>query len=264
MKLAVLFWIYKDLDVCRNRARWLRRLNPDTPVYCLFGGQAADAEAFRVGLGGLIDDFYVFDQDWDAHRKWWHGDQMISRWYEDRGRLLEWDTVFIAQWDMLLLGGLDRLCGGLQPEQLILPSYQEVAAVEHYWWWVQPECPQRPDYDAFLALMRRQGYDASPHCCHFVSAALPRSFLERYAAIPEPDVGFLEYKMPTYAAAWGYAVSSDHVFDPAWKYDPDMGRLKWLLAPINAEGRTIPGWLVWLDYVRGKRAFHPYYKSWRR
>ena len=39
MQLAILFWCYKDVRICRDRLQHLRRDNPHSPIYLLFGGE---------------------------------------------------------------------------------------------------------------------------------------------------------------------------------------------------------------------------------
>ena len=56
MKPSVLFWFYKDFDVCKERLRKLRVLNPEVTVFALYGGMAGDIPAAQAALLGLVDD----------------------------------------------------------------------------------------------------------------------------------------------------------------------------------------------------------------
>ena len=47
-RLAILFWYYKDPELCADRVADLRKLNPGTPIHGLFGGDAATFEAFQT------------------------------------------------------------------------------------------------------------------------------------------------------------------------------------------------------------------------
>ncbi len=42
VQLGILFWFYRDVGLCRNRLRLLRRRNPGTPIYGLYGGPRSD------------------------------------------------------------------------------------------------------------------------------------------------------------------------------------------------------------------------------
>lgn len=259
MDLAILFWVYKEPELCVERARLLRRFNPGRKIYVLFGGAGADRPAFEAALASVTDDFYAFDEPWPAQRKWLHGDQLISAWHRDRGRHLTWDTIFIAQWDLLMLAPLEQLCGALQADELLLPGLRPVDEVADWWWWTRPGSEERRDYDAFLASLGACA-PAHPLCCNFLAAALPRRFLDRYAQLATPDVGFLEYKMPIYAQAWGFGFCTRHAFNPFWRTDPAASRLGRRFATLHAEKGEIPTLMVQLNSVLpwGRRVFHPY------
>jgi hypothetical protein len=85
MKLAILFWFYKEFDTCAERLDILRRLNPDTPIYGLYGGAPEAADAVRARLGDWLDDFYAFPRPRTPHWKWLNGDRLIASWMQARG-----------------------------------------------------------------------------------------------------------------------------------------------------------------------------------
>ncbi|HET9729236.1 MAG TPA: hypothetical protein VFR41_07445, partial [Acidimicrobiia bacterium] len=107
--IAILFWCYRDLPVCENRIAGLRRLNPGTRIFVLYGGPNGDADRFRNALAPVVDDFYGFDREVSSTWKWRNGDLMLADWFDRRGKDLEWDHVFIVQWDMLVLAPLRDL-----------------------------------------------------------------------------------------------------------------------------------------------------------
>jgi hypothetical protein len=88
LQMAVLFWCYKEPEICRERLALLRRYDPELPVYVLYGGEPHDAPEFEKKLQGLHDDFWIFDTKAAAsgisnaaHEpeggkrwKWYHGD----------------------------------------------------------------------------------------------------------------------------------------------------------------------------------------------
>ena len=63
VNLAILFWCYKELALCEDRVRSMRRDNPDTRIFVLFGGEPEDSSDFEQALTPFIDDFYVFDDE---------------------------------------------------------------------------------------------------------------------------------------------------------------------------------------------------------
>jgi len=263
MKLAILLWIYKEPELCANRACVLRKLNPDIPIYVLFGGNLADSAEYEDLLRPWVDDFYAFPEPWTAQRKWLHGDQLIAAWHCERGRGFSWDTLFIAQWDLLLLRPLPQLCGTLRPDQLILPGLRPVREVADFWWWVRPGSTEGDDYARFSRSLGAN-FPSEPLCCNFVAGALPRRFLELYAALAAPDLGFLEYKMSIWAQVWGFGFCRDHAFQLAW--ETEKGRIRGLRrfdvmhagkAPVSRALVALNSALPW-----GRRAIHPFHELW--
>lgn len=264
MQRAILFWCYRDLALCRSRLRLLRHFDPDAPIYVLYGGPIGRADAFAEALGPLADDFWAFDERRPRSWKWRHGNLMIRKWHIDRGRYLPWDTVVVAQWDLLMFGGVEALFPTLGPDELLISGLRPLHEVEAWWPWVRPDRPrERARYEAFLAsLRRRHGAALDDHlrCGLFVVVCLPRSFLEAYGRYADAEEGFLEYSVPTLASLWGHAFCTDHPHRPWWRGDPAAAAPAPRERVLNAGAevprrRTILGELL---RPRGRRIFHPY------
>jgi hypothetical protein len=262
MKLAILFWFYKEFDTCAERLDLLRRLNPETPIYGLYGGALEAADAVRARLGDRLDDFYAFPEARDAHWKWLNGDRLIASWMRARGAELAWDTVVVVQWDMLVLAPVHALFGPLQPGEALLSGYRPLSEVADWWGWAGGRDPEKAAMlEAFRARLRSDwGVDGPLWCCLFIVICLPRDLLARYVGSGPPAEGFLEYKLPTLAHHWGFPVRRDLGFDPWWAADPATREAPERLRTLNAVGREAP-----LEIVRseladpgGLRVFHPF------
>ncbi|MEE7479145.1 class I SAM-dependent methyltransferase [Methylobacterium hispanicum] len=260
-RLAVLFWFYHEPEICAARLRHLRALNPDTPIYGLFGGSLSDAAAIAAQLGTLLDDLYVYGEERDPVWKHRHGDQLIAAWHRDRGRQLVWDTLVVVQWDMLVLRPLAELFGSLRTGEALFSGFRPAAEVADWWGWLNPRNPERVvDRDAFQNYLRdRQGYEGPLWCCLFIVVCLPRIFLDRYVEAGHPEIGFLEYKIPTLARAFGIPIREDHPFKPWWAADPqtkgapDSDRL------LNAVGADVPREIIEAEGAAGRGAIiHPF------
>lgn len=258
MKLAILFWIYKEPEICAERARLLRRFNPDTPIYVLYGGEVEDAPIFAEALKTWTDDFYTFPEPWPALKKWLQGDQLLSAWHRERGVQLDWDTFFIAQWDLLLLSPLAELCGSLGTDQVLLPGLRPIREVRDWWWWTRPNSEEGEEYQRFVDALGER-FPEDPYCCNFLAGALPRRFMDDYARIENPDLGFLEYKMPVYAQVFGFDFCRDHQFNPIWQAE-NRSRLLRVFDTFHAEKTPIPRPVAFLNakLPGGRRVFHPY------
>jgi hypothetical protein len=263
-RLGLLFWFYARPLLCRNRLALLRRYHPATPIYGLYGGPPDDAPRFVRALSDQLDDLYVFRSAHGARWRWQHGDLMIADWFHRRGRNLpEWDTVAVVQWDLLAFDTLDRLLTPLRPGELVLTGLRPAAEVAAWWYWTRPGTSRRAAYDAFQAYLRRQhGAAPAPWACQFILAALPRPFLARYTEAHPPELGFLEYKLPTYARLFGTpmrALAATPGAGPAscWAYDSAATTPG---TPLNADGLEVSLLTVWrhLRQPDGARLFHPF------
>jgi len=275
MKLAIVFWFYKEPEICQNRLQILRQYNPTTPIYGLYGGDLAAADQYKSALSLYLDDFYVFSEAKDSYWKWIQGDLMITQWYRDRGKHLEWDTIVVVQWDMLVFGAVEELFSMLKQDEILLSGLRPVAEVENDWQWVSPKIPDlRQRYLDFLAHVRKiYDYKQNPLGCLFIVVGFPRTFLEQYSKVEEPELGFLEYRIPMYAQVFETPFCHNHPFD-AWWVDVDpvfwvKNPLKraWLSLylrlnpnPLNPAKREISLIPIYrhLATKSGARVFHPY------
>jgi hypothetical protein len=258
-RTAILFWFYKDLPVCRNRLDLLRRDNPETAIFGLFGGDVGEADQFRDALMPQLDDFYVFERDTSSKWKWLNGDLMLAAWYEERGHRYEWDHVFVAQWDMLVLQNVDELVPFLGPDDVLLSGALPVAAVEPRWVWSKGG--HEAEYRAFLAGVHSEFGDVEPMSCVFIVACLPRRLLAAYTQLSSPETGYVEYRLPTLARAIRLHFVDDDRFS-AWRpADGASGRPTRRQRFINGSRRPIllPSVLAELARRDGARVFHPYH-----
>lgn len=258
MNLAILFWFYKEADICVNRLQLLKQYNPQLKIYGLYGGDPADADQYQQKLKIYLDDFYVFDAITDSVWKWEHGDLMILDWFEKRGNNLIWDSVAVVQWDMLVFDSLKSQFPDLQKDQIFLSGLQNLdSETEKNWYWTSPEHDQRKRYTDFLEYVKTEyRFTNELLCCLFIFQIFPRLFFKKYLSVKEKELGMLEYKIPIYAS----------IFQLSF-YEKEMG-VRWhekKMKPLNAIPEEIPA-----DYIqkelrkkKGWRIFHPYFKIWK-
>lgn len=261
MNLGILFWFYKDLDVCRNRLQLLRRYNPDAPIFGLYGGNKDEAELFKSHLAPYLDDFSSVLSERDAEWKWLNGDLIITEWYRQVGWSLSWDTIIVAQWDMLILGPVAKVFAELREGEILLSGLRKVEEVFDWWRWVKQD-EQR--YLEFVDYIHNEfDYSDSLWCCQFVVACLPRRFFERYVNVKEPELGFIEYRVPTYARIFGVPFSNSKYIKCWWPTEPAAGDVPVRNRTITAAGQPISFKTIGyhLAQPNGSRIFHPVGKA---
>jgi len=258
MNLAILFWFYKEPKICENRLKLIKKYNPSLKVYGLFGGKVSEAESYKEKLSDYLDDFYTFDLDKDSDWRWINGDLMILDWFDKKGRDLDWDSIAIVQWDMLVFDSLLNQFAGIKKDQIYLSGLREIdKEVENKWDWVEPGSKERQNYLEFLEYVKKNyGYTGRPPLCSlFIFQIFPRMFLEKYLTVKNREVGMLEYKIPIYAKIFGIDFFKKDI-GVHWFSDKQK--------PLNAVPKEIPR-----DYIDKRlkkkddwRIFHPYYKIW--
>ncbi len=260
MNLAIVFWFYKKPRICINRLRLIKKTNPDLKIYGLYGGEKNQADYFKKILNPYLDDFYTSpyeDSDW----KWRHGDLMILDWYERRGKRLEWDSVAVIQWDMLVFGSLRKIFRGMKKGQIYLSGFRLLnKSIEQKWHWTQSNNPsERRRYEEFLDFIKiNYKYKGPVYVCLFIFQIFPRVFFEKYTCIKKSnrEIGFLEYKIPMLVKAFDI---------PVFKKDLGVLWFKNEIKPLNAVSREIDSMYIQneLKKKNGWRIFHPYFKLWK-
>ena len=87
----------------------LRYYNPKTKIFGLFGGDIDNYKQAEKKTIYLLDDLFFYNETKDQQWKWKHGDLMINHWYRERGKNLEWNSLVLVQWDMLLFESIDNI-----------------------------------------------------------------------------------------------------------------------------------------------------------
>jgi hypothetical protein len=265
MKPDVLFWFYKNFDTCRKRLERLRQFNEGIRIFALYGGPLREAEIARNALDEFVDDFYVYTEEKDSSWKHIHGEQMIASWYIERGRHLEWETIFIMQWDMLILEPLETLFFGLRSHEILLSGFTPISTVSSWWYWANPKNSDLASFKEFLC--NEFNYKDELFACLFIVICYPRIFLEKYVNAGCPEVGFLEYKIPTMAHIFGIPICRNHDFEPWWRENPATRNIPWHQRVLNAASQEIPRSVILQELAssNGKRLFHPVFRilpSW--
>ena len=238
----------------------LRQYNPHVPIFGLYGGEPSAAAAFASATGAMLDDSFVYSSAQQPPWKWRNGDLMIVDWYRDRGRELDWDTLLVVQWDMLVCAPVEQLFRELGEGELLLSNLRSVDEIDPAWHWIGE---RREEFETFVSHVRSRGYEGSLLACQFVVAALPRPFLEAYGGVHQRELGFLEYRLPTYARMFGIPFSSIEGFDCFWRDDPACRDRPESERVLTAGPAEIPLRRIraHLERVDGSRMFHPFERT---
>ncbi len=260
MRISILFWCYKEPEVCADRVGLLRHHNPSTPIYVLYGGDIEGKDAMAKALNEFIDDFWHFDLDRMPHWKWIQGDRLLARWYLKRGsKLPNWNHLFVVQWDMLVAASIDRLLHKMPENAAIFTGRLELKKVKEWWKWVRG-----PKNRIRLALFRLrlliiERYVGAIFTAPFICVSAPRAYFHRLSRTPLGELGFVEYRCPTFAEAWGFTHWTTAQL-AAWRPKNPMTRdIPENRKIISASKRSVHPALIYAELQKpnGFRVFHP-------
>ena len=238
----------------------LKKHNPDTTIFGLFGGEEKERDMYKERLAKYMDDFYASpfdDPDW----KWINGDLMILDWFEKRGQQLTWDSIVVVQWDTLVFDALQSQFAGIKEGEIFLSGARILdREVENQWDWTKSESKERKDYLNFIDYIKTQ-YDYTDDilCSLFILQVFPRVFFEKYKTVKNKEVGMLEYKIPVYAKIFGIPFYKKDF--GVWWFDTKTNRAE---TPLNARRVEIKKEFIAKELTQGEgyRIFHPYYDVW--
>lgn len=263
MKLAILFWFYKEPDICLNRLKLIKENNPDAKIFGLYGGDKESYSLYKSKLKKYLDDFHVSSLcDKPTRYKWIHGDLMILKWYEDRGKLLDnWDSVAIVQWDALILGDIKNQFPKIRKDELFISGIRLLDNyIEERWHWTKKGSKERDNYLNFKEYVKEKyDYKNKLLCSLFIFQIFPKIFFDKWLTVEDKEIGMLEYKMPTYAKIFGIPIYKKDI--GTWWFNEKARRGE---TPLNAREVEIQEEFIEseLNKKNGFRIFHPYFKEW--
>ena len=263
MKLAVLFWFYKESDICKNRIKLIKKYNPKIKIFGLYGGDKQKSEYFKDKLKNYLDDFYI-SAHCDKHDgwKWVNGDLMILDWYSKQGRELKnWDSVAVVQWDALVLGNIKKQFLGMKKGEIFISGIRILDRyIEKKWNWTKPKSDERKNYLNFQKyIMKKYSYKNKLLCSLSIFQIFPKNFFNCWLTVKDKKIGMLEYKIPTYAKIFNIPIYKKDL--GVWWFNKKAKRGE---TPLNARGVEVTKKLInsELNKKNGFRIFHPYFKIW--
>jgi len=246
----LLFRFHKEFEVCLNRIKLLRELNPDLPVHGLYGGPAENMAEAR----GLLEPFlssFEMSSNQDPEWKWLHPDLTLKEWFKNRGCRLSFDYLFDYEWDILTLAPLASIYPPISKDSIALTALRPIDKVRDSWDWLTTE-PHRSHYQQFCQYMKKT-FDLSEQTYASLGPGpvFSRSFLERFSEEKDIDLVLSEITYPAYAEALGFSMI-DTGLHPTWFSDQAQKYFNCLDIEIDHE--TIK---EELKNPEGRRAFHP-------
>lgn len=263
MQMAILFLFYKEFGLCRSSLKRLRRLNPGVRIFAYHTGAPENGLSAKAEVEGFVDDFYAFPLERDARWRWEHFDQILMTWYERHGQGLEWDSVFLVQWDMLVAAPIRSLYPGLRADQVLLPGLERMGDIDRWYHFADPRNSDLSGFKSWLA--ERFAYRGDVYVYPIVVVVLPRAFFAAAQRLGYPEVGYIEYTLPTMAHVYDLEIVRDARYAVWWNPEANGGgNIEHLPegCVISVFAQEMPRSLVYAELARrgGARMFHPVYR----
>lgn len=244
MERALLFRFHKNPEVCKNRLKLLKKLNPDTRIF----GLGEDLDRMGKITGKLFEDNFVID-DKDSRWKWKNGDLAVRRWFKEFGNKISFDLLHVIEWDLLLFSSLKEAYKGISKDNVGITAPVPIKDIREKWPWIS----EGNDWEKLLRFVKREfGYDKEPYGCAGPGVCLPRKFLKKYSKIDVPELCNDEVRIPLFSQILGFELQ-DTGFCKRWfskeecKYFNSINK-EIELSVIEEE----------LSKKSGRRVFHPY------
>lgn len=257
MKRIILFRFHKRPGVCKNHLRLLRKFNPDTPIFGLFGGQEKDYKKFCKKLKPYLEDISCTWGKTDVW-KWKHSDLAARLWFKEVGNKISFDMLHVIEWDLVFFSPLDEIYKNIPKSGIGLTSLTPQKEAKKKWLWFSQKKGEifRTDWDDFLNYVKdRFNYDQEPYACLTAGLCMPRTFLEKYSSIEIPEIlhNYIhdELRVPLFGQIFGFKLY-DTNFAVGWLNEDDYNFFNCVNRPIWLHTMASE-----LAKPSGRRVFHP-------
>jgi hypothetical protein len=245
--------------VIKNRVEILKYFNPDLELYGLFGGDMAGYGKALATLDGDLRHIYKLkniDNEW----AWLHGDLAVLEWYEACGKDIDFDRVYLVEWDALVLEPLSDAFNHIPEDAIGLTRLCYLDQIKDWWYWTK-ESPHKEEWQEFMKrVVEKYDYKGRQKVSIFPLPVFPKKFLEEYSQIDvetvqagggEKPLVHDEIRAPLYAELLGFEMKDTGFFPKTKNKEKKF---------FNADNFMVKKWRILkeLSKKKGRRVFHPY------
>lgn len=250
MKHIGLFRYHTNLPMCKNRLEFIKRLNPEINIYGLYGGAENDFPEYETHLKDYLDGNYCLRHKSNLW-KWKNGDLAIRQWFIDFGNLLDFDKLYMMEWDLIMLKPLKKIYAHIPPENIGMTGLVPLESIEKKWFWTRDGL-QATEWKNLKNHVEKKYNFSGPY---FASVgpglSLTKTFLEKYANIEIPEYCNDELRLPIFAKALGFDLK-DTQFMGKWFSHKEKKYFN-----CNEHSVTLKTIIKELNKKNGRRIFHP-------
>jgi len=254
MKEIILYRYHNHPELVRSRLKLIQRMEPDKPIYGIFGGKATDYHQACHYLKDLLEDNYLIPVS-DPRWKWLHADITYKMWFREVGQYIGFDRAYILEWDLLMLEQLNNLYPNTEANKVVCTGLIPLEKVSKFWYWTNAQ--NRPKVESFYNKVSRH-YNQSfvryaslgPGLC------VPKAFFEglNQLTLIEADISD-EIKIPVWSQIMGLKPVSNDFYKKWFSFFS----MRFFNANVaNIQMKTIRREM---QKQKGRRVFHPFRDS---
>lgn len=257
MKRAIIFRFYKEVSVCKNRLKILKKYNPSLKIFWIYWWEKTQENLYKKNLSDYLDDFYTLEST-DPHRKRINGDFALQERYKNRWKDLSRDSVYIVQRDILIFTSLEEYFSDYKENQIFLSWTTKLTKNIEKKRKRTSSKEEKPKYIKFKNHIKEVYKHQKDNilCCLPMFEILPRDFFNQYWTIAREAMWFIEYRKPTLAKILWFNFYQKNIWVHRFQNKKEL--------PMNARSIEISEEYIKneLDNKEWRRIFHPYYKIW--
>ena len=251
MRRLGLFRYHNNLEICKNRLKLFRQINPDVKVYGLFGGKEEDFDDSHSQLKDYFEGNYCLKGKSNLW-KWKNGDLAIRQWYLDYGKHLDFDMLHLLEWDLLMTCPIEEIYAHIPKDTLGVTGLISLEKVEEEWFWTRDPL-QKENWNKLKDHVKKKYNFHGPY---FASVGpglmLTKSFLEQYAKDHIPEYCNDELRLPLFASALKLEMK-DTGFLKKW-----FSKTEKKYFNCNENNISLKSLMKQLNKKNGRRVFHPF------
>lgn len=204
MSDIILFRFHKDVDICENRINNLNIKNPDIDIYGI-GEYVENYE--RLYKSGMEHIHTIEDKS--SRWKWLNGDLVIKRWFNDYGHTINFDRLYLVEWDMLLTDKINNIYPELSDDTVGLTGYDK--NLNNQWF--------NGRYDEINYIRQyfksNNNFNINNRINSIILPGLtvPKSFIELYNSFNIPKVGNDEIRISSVAEYSDYKIKPTELYN---------------------------------------------------
>lgn len=247
----IIYRFHNNFTTVANRLKLIKKIDPDIPIYGIFGGEKMDYKDAKKSLDTYMEDIFLIPVE-NNRWKWLHADITYQMWYKSVGRNVTFDMAYVMEWDLLILEKLKDVFPHANDQTAIFTGLIALEKVEKHWYWMKKE--NRAKVESFYEKVS-QYYSLrfTRYACLGPGLCAPRNFFEGLQELKlfEADISD-EIKLPVWSQIMGIKPVSNN-FYMKWFSFFEMQYFNANVADIELESIVRQ-----LNKKNGRRVFHPF------